>query len=309
MIVVLLILLVLFINAGADTDMDKVQAGDPEVKKIFQEAKRLIYAKEWSKAAEQFMKITDAFPDSDVADDSFYWLSYSLNKLSETGKDPDKTLEIKKEALKSLALLMKRFPGSEWYEEAKLLTMEIAQELAARGLKGYEKYITNGVKEEENADLKAVALATLLEMDKEKAFPSVVKILKSSKDPKLRRNVIFSLAQIKDERVIPLLVEAVNTDPDSEVKKQAVFMLGQMGNPESYKHLLYIYEKATDLELKRQIIFSISQIGGEGSDAVVKDLIHIYQIEKNLELKKQIIFMLGQSQNKEAQAFILKILE
>lgn len=306
LIVVLLILLVLFINSGADTDQDKVEPGDKETKKIFQEAKKAIYAKDWDKAAEQFKKITGAFPDGELADDSLYWLSYSLNKLGENGKGLDKVLETKKEALKSLSLLMTRYPGSEWFDEAKMLTVEIAQELADRGLKGYEKYITNGVKEEEDNDLKAVALAALLEMDKEKAFPSVEKILRSSKDPELRRKLIFALSQVKDDRVIPLLVEAANTDPDSEVKKQAVFMLGQMRTPESYKQLASIYEKVDDVELKKEVIFAISQAGG---DAVVKDLIRIFNVEKNLELKKQIIFLLGQSKSKEAQAFILKILE
>ena len=308
-IVVLLILLVLFINTGADTDRDKTEPGDKEVKKLFQEAKKSIYAKEWAKAAEQFKKISVDFPAGEWVDDSLYWLSYSLNKLGENGKGPGNALETKKAALKNLALLLTRYPGSEWYDEAKLLTMEIAQDLAARGLKDYEKYITNGVKEEENADLKAVALAALLEMNKEKAFPAVEKILRSGKDPGLRRKIIFALAQIKDDRVIPLLVEAANTDPDYEVKRQAVFMLGQLGTPESYKQLVNIYEKAGDTELKKQIIFSIAQVGGDGGDAAVSDLIHIYKVEKNLQLKKQIIFQLAQSQSKEARAFILKILE
>lgn len=306
MIIILLVLLVLFINTVADTDQGKTETSDNKVKKIFQEAKKSIYAKEWPQAVAQFKEITMAFPGGEWGDDSLYWLSYSLNKLGENGKDLDKVLEIKKEALKNLTLLKTRFPDSEWYDEAKLLTMEIAQDLAARGLKDYEKYITNGVKEEEDADLKAVALAALLEMNREKAFPAVEKILRSSKDPELRRNIIFTLAQIKDDRVIPLLVEAANTDPDSEVKKQAVFMLGQLGTPESYKQLVNIYEKAGGMELKKEVIFSISQVG---SDAVVKDLIHIYKVEKSLELKKQVIFWLGQSQSKEARAFILKILE
>ncbi|MDQ1350487.1 MAG: hypothetical protein QG657_789 [Acidobacteriota bacterium] len=310
MIVVLLILLVLFINVTADTDQDKTKPGDKEAKKVFQEAKKSIYAKEWDKAAEQFRKITEDFPDGELADDSLYWLSYSLNKLGENDKGLDKVLEIKKGALKTLSLLLSRYPGSEWFDEAKLLTVEIAQELADRGLKEYEKYITNGVKEEEDADLKAIALAALLQMDKEKAFPSVEKILKSSKDPELRRNLIFALSQVNDDRVIPLLVEAVNTDPDSEVKKQAVFMLGQLGTPESYKQLVNIYEKVGNIELKKQVIFAISQAGdGDSGGAVVNDLIRIYKVEQNLELKKQIIFCLGQWQSKEAQAFILKILE
>jgi tetratricopeptide (TPR) repeat protein len=309
MIVVLLILLVLFINADADTDQDKTEPGDKEAKTIFQEAKKAIYAKEWDKAAEQFRKITAAFPDGELADDSLYWLSYSLNKLGENGKGLDKVLEIKKEALTNLSLLLSRYPGSEWFDEAKMLTVEIAQELADLGLKDYEKYVTNGVKEEEDADLKAVALAALLQMNKEKAFPSVEKILRNSKDPELRRKVIFSLAQIKDQRVIPLLVEAANTDPDVEVRTQAVFMLGQVGTPESYKQLVNIYEKAGSVDLKKKVIFAISQVPGETGQTVVKDLIHMYQIEKDLELKKQIIFWLGQSKSKEAQAFILKILE
>ncbi|HLP62587.1 MAG TPA: HEAT repeat domain-containing protein [Candidatus Deferrimicrobium sp.] len=308
-IVIILVLLVLFINTAADTERGNegnAETDDNSVKKIFLEAKKSIYAKEWPQAVMQFKKITAAFPGGEWGDDSLYWLSYSLNKLGEKSDDLHQVLEIKKEALENLALLKTRYPGSEWLDEAKLLTMEIAQALADRGLKDYEKYITNGVKEEENADLKAVALAALLETDKEKAFPAIEKIIRTGKDPELRRKVIFALAQIKDARVVPLLVEVAKTDPDTETKKQAVFWLGQLGTPESYKQLVNIYEKSGDMELKKHVIFSISQVGG---DAAVKDLIHIFKIEKNLGLKKQVIFWLGQSESKEAQAFILKILE
>jgi len=279
---------------------------EKEAKKMFLEAKRLIYSKEWQKAVRQFKKITENFSESKWADDSLYWLGYTMNKMSQNLQNLDKALKIKEDAVKDLTLLVKQYPSSKWVDDAKVLRIEIAEELVTRGLKNYKKFILDAVKEEMEMEIKGAVLIVLTNMDKDKAFPIIEKIIRNSKNAELREKAIFVLSQIEDPRVVPLLKEVALKDTDIEVKEQAVFWLGQVRSPESLKQLLKIYDSAAGLELKKKVIFSIFQYGGEKA---VKELIRIYKKEKSLELKKQVIFWLGNSKSKEAQEFILKILE
>ena len=279
---------------------------EKEAKKMFLEAKRLIYSKEWQKAVRQFKKITENFSESKWADDSLYWLGYTMNKMSQNLQNLDKALKIKEDAVKDLTLLVKQYPSSKWVDDAKVLRVEIAEKLVTRGLKNYMKFILDAVKEETEMEIKEAVLIVLPNMGKDKAFPIIEKIIRNSKNAELREKAIFVLSQIEDPRVVPLLVEVALKDSDVEVKEQAVFWLGQVRSPESLKQLLKIYDSATGLELKKKVIFSIFQYGGEKA---VKELIRIYKKEKSLELKKQVIFWLGNSKREEAQEFILKILE
>lgn len=304
MILVLLLLVCTLFTAAQEAQT--AAENEKEAKETFALAKKLIYDKEWEKAAAEFEKIVEKFADSTFGDDSFYWRAYSLNKLSRDIKDIEKGLEIKKEALRDLAALIARFPSSKWHDEARLLTVEIAGELAAKGIKGYEKYVLNGVKEDEEADMKALALASLMEVDREKAIATAEKIIRTGKNAKLREKAIFAIAQQGGSRVIAILAEAAEKDTDSEVKKQAVFWLGQMGTQESFQQLVRMYNGTPNFELKKQLLYSIAH---SGRDKAVKELIRIFNIEKNTELKKQIVFWLGSSNNKEAREFILKILE
>lgn len=281
-------------------------ADETQAKEVFSTAKKLIYGKEWEKAAAEFEKIIVKFSNSSLADDSLYWRAYSLNKMSRDIEDTEKGLEIRQEALKDLATLIARYPSGKWYNDARLMTVEIAGELAAKGLKGFEKYLLNGVKENQETEMKALALASLLEVDKEKAYTTAEKIIRTGKNAKLKEKAIFVLAQQGSPRVIAILAEAAEKDADDEVRKQAVFWLGQIGTQESFQRLVRMYDGTPNTELKKQLLFSIAQ---SGRDEAVKELIRIYKKEKNTELKKQAIFWIGSSNSKEAREFILEILE
>ncbi len=308
-ILIIFIACFLLINAsGYLTAQEKATSSEKEIQEMFLGAKKSVYNKEWQKAVEQFKKITENFSKSKWAEESLYWLGYSMNKMTQDLQNLEEIRDIKEEALKNLDTLKQQYPTSQWIDDARRLTVEIAEEMVARGLKEYKKYIIKSIKENADIEMKLVALDALMHMDKEKAFPMVQKIIRNSKIQEMRAKAIFILAQMRDARVIPLLVEVALKDSDSKVKEQAIFWLGQVRSPESRKQLLKIYDSAADadVEMKKKIIFSISQSGGE---TAVKELIDIYKKEKDVELKKQIIFWLGSSKTKEAQKFILKILE
>ena len=277
---------------------------EEKVEDIYKKGKEFVYEKDWSKAVKQFRQIAESFPKSKLRDVSLYWSSYSLNQLSQNLENLDKILESQEEALSQLETLMRQYPYSKWIDEAKLLRVEIAENLVKKGFSKY-KYILDGASKDPDIELKIAALDVLLRMDKEKAFPILEKMIRSNKDPELREKAIFILSQINDPRVVPLLVEVALKDTDKKLREKAIFWLGQIRGAESLDQLVKIYKNIEDVELKEKVIFSIAQYGGEKG---AKYLIELYQKEKSIRLKKRIIFWLGQSRSEEAKKFIEKIL-
>ncbi|NOR14567.1 MAG: hypothetical protein GQ544_02565, partial [Candidatus Aminicenantes bacterium] len=72
-------------------------------------------------------------------------------------------------------------------------------ELGTLGLIGLE-----GCEEDPELELKLVALNALMNVDSEKAFPILVKIIQEGENSKLRRNALFILSQSKDPQVLPI---------------------------------------------------------------------------------------------------------
>jgi outer membrane protein assembly factor BamD (BamD/ComL family) len=287
------------------------QGSEKYVEDIYKEGKQAIYRKDWQKAAEQFRHIVDAFPGDGLAGESLYWLSYALEKSSESLESLDKILACQKEALAHLEKLLKHFPDSRWADDAELLRVEIAGNLVKKGFKEYKKYILNGASRDSNIDMKLVALDALMHMDREKAFPMLEKVIRGSNSTKLREKAIFVLSQIDDPRVAPLLLEVAQKDSEISVREKAIFWLGQLAgeaDPDVMEVLLKIYKSlGTDrdgVKLKEKIVFSIAQMGERG----VRQLIEIYEKEKELSIKKKILFWLGQSGGETALKFIEKIL-
>lgn len=279
--------------------------GEKEVQVIFQNARKKIYKKEWQQAVFEFKKIAAEFSDSKYIDDSLYWLGYSLNKLSKSSGNFEKQLNLQKEALDRLETLRKRFPSSKWADDAKVLIIEIAEDLAGKGLDQYKKYISDSALEEQDRDIKMTAIASLLRTDREKAFPILEKIIRQCQDSQLKEKAIFILSQTRDARVIPLFVDTALKDGDRKIREQAIFWLGQLRNPQSLKELIKLYKAVENKQLKENLIFSIFQ---NGSSEAIKQVIEIYKKERSLKLKKTIIFWMGQSKSKEAEKFIKEIL-
>lgn len=276
---------------------------EEKVEDVYKKAKQFIYKKDWLKALEQLRQVAESFPGSKLREVSLYWSGYSLNQLSQTFENLDKILEAQEEALSQLETLMRQYPYSKWIDDAKLLRVEIADNLVKKGFKQY-KYILNGASKDPDMELKFSALDALLHMDKEKAFPILEKIIRTNKNPELREKAIFILSQYNDPRVVPLLTEVVLKDTNKQTREKAIFWLGQIRRAESLNQLVKIYKNIEDMELKEKVIFSIAQSGENG----IKHLIQLYRKEKSLRLKKRIIFWLGQSRSEEAKKFIEKIL-
>lgn len=291
--------------------------GAPEqpqnVEELYRNAKQSIYSKDWKAAAKTLQQLINNSPDNRFTDDSLYWLAYSMNRLSRDIESLDGVLETQKKALRHLEILISRYPDSKFKDDARALKVEIAEELVRKGFKEYKSYIVNGAASDDNLEIKLLAIESLMNMDPEKAFPILEKIVRTGKSSRLRERAIFVLSQnlnAADGRVQKILTDLALNDKDIKIREKAIFWLGQIHSTKILDQLMDIYyglagSDENILKLKEKVIFSVSQFDPDKS---VKILIKLYQKEKSLRLKKKILFWLGQSKNAEAASFIQKIL-
>ena len=293
---------------------------------LFEKAKKSIYEKDWLNAVKELNKISEEFNKSKYLAQSLYWLGYSLDRYSSTLTNMEKQLEIKEDALKHLDSMIKSYSTSSWADDAKVLRVQIAEELVKNGLPEFRKYINGSLKpledleelegleglenleelgledlhKEENIDpeleLKLVALNALLNMDEEKAFLMLEKIVRKSENAKLRERAVFILGQSKDSRVIPLMAELAEKDPDQKVKECAIFWLGQRKDKESLDTLLKIYDTEIDPRIKEKLLFAFSQ---NKSKKARDKLIDIAKNDKDMKAREKAIFWIGEEKNEE----------
>jgi tetratricopeptide (TPR) repeat protein len=310
MIIVLMAIFYMSASTAAQEKKTTVDENKKSAQTMYDEARRLMYRKNWNAAIKGYTKILEKFPASEYAVRAYYWLAYSLYNSDLSMESPERMLNSHKKAISHLETLMKQYPSSRYFKNAKLLKVEIAENLVNKGFKEFKKYIENGATKDDDIDIKISAIESLIHMDKKKAFPILEKILRSTdNDPRLRRKALFVLSQTNDSRVIPLLKDIALKDKDREIREKAIFWLGQIGGENAQDELLNLYhalgDTKDDQKLKAKLIFSIAQLN---TDESVKQMISIYKKEKSLKVKKKIIFWLGQSGRKEALEFIQGIL-
>ena len=297
-----------------------------KARKAYDKAKKFVYSKEWLRATQELRTVAEEYKKSEYLDDSLYWLSFSLKKLSEEMDNLEQQIELQKEALERLNQFIQEFSESSWLDDAEVLRIEIAEGLVKKGLKSYRKYINEalvlkeGVPIDVEADIhielgetavvidpeveiKLVALNALLNMDDEKAFPILVKVVKENEDPKLREKALFVLSQVEHVEVVPVLVEVATKDHVIEVRDKAIFWLGQ--REDSVDALIKIYQQTTDPKLREKLVFAFSQ--NEKNEKAINMLIDIAKNDKDPKIKEKAIFWLGQNMNEKVLDALLDI--
>ena len=286
-----LLLTLILLLSGAFFAQEKTQE-----KELFEKAKKSIYEKQWQYAITELNKFTEQFRNSELLDDSLYWLGYSLDKMGDSLRDVQEQLHSKQEAVTRLNELIQQYQESSWADDAKMLRIQIAEELVNKGMPTYRKYINGSLQSKGTVDpdeeLKVMALSALINMDEEKAFPMLEKIVRGDSSLKLKKQALFVLSQHEDEKVLPLIMELALNSKDRELRDQAVFWLGQREDDQSVEALLKLYDNAESTQNKDQMLHSFAN--NENPKARAK-LIEIAKKESDLELREKAIFWLGQA--------------
>lgn len=310
-------------------------------KVLFEKAKQSIYDKEWQLAVQELTRLTRDFEKSELFDDSLYWLGYSLDKMGDSLRDVQQQLDSKRDAVEKLNDLILKHQKSSWVDDAKILRIQIAEDLVKRGMPVYRKYINGGLQSEETVDpdeeIKLMALSALINMDEEKALPMLEKIIRGDSSTKLKRQALFVLSQHDNEKALPLITELAVKSKDPEMRQQAIFWLGQRNDDESVETLLKLYndvgsnqekeqmlhafansenrkaraklidiaKKESDLKLREQAIFWLGQAGDEGEYTGL--LIDLYKTEKDPKLKEMIVMSLARNGGPQARDLLIDI--
>jgi len=163
---------------------------------LHKEGKKAIYEKDWERAIQLFQQIDTQFPGSTLRVEALYWLAYSLEKQ---GKEL--------EALNLLNRLIKTYKNNEWVDDAKILRVRISAGLITQGAPQYRQYIMEAVQTENNEqiDLKMVALDALIRLDRQKALFILEKLYIKSKNPGIKENIIFILRRVGENKMISRL--------------------------------------------------------------------------------------------------------
>ena len=136
----------------------------------YDEGQKALREQDWMAAAEHF---EDAF-DSEQADAAMYWRAHALYKAGHRG-----------DAHRQIRMLERRYPDSDWVREAQALQIE-------HGGSSQDAIVED--------ELRLFALHQLMEKDRERALPLVMKMLEETESEKVRRDALFILGRVNDPR-------------------------------------------------------------------------------------------------------------
>jgi HEAT repeat protein len=230
----------------------------------YERAMRYVDRAEWSRALEQFRALSTVnFPRADAA---FYWQAYSLDKLNRQA-----------EALTTVAEMLKNYPMSRWLNEARAL------ELAMRQRAGQPV----SPDQQNDDDLKLLAIQGLQQMDPAQGVPLLEKILQGTQSPRLKERALFVLAQSNSSRAQQVLADVAKGNSNPDLQRKAIQYLGVHGSAANRQILADIYGSSSDVDIKRQILRSFGIAGDR------QRVLAAATSEKSPELRSEAVRSLG----------------
>ena len=236
--------------------------------RAYERGQRALDGRRWDEALESFAQVASG--GGPRGDGALYWKAYALGKLGR-----------RDEGVAAIAELRKSYASSRWLDDAKALELELKQ---AGGQKPSPE-------QENDEELKLMALNGLVQSDPERALPLLENLLKTSNSPKLKERALFVLAQSSSPRGKQLLEQVARGgagNPDLQLK--AISYVSATSKRTDNRQLLWeIYTSSNDVPVKRAILNGLM---------VAHDKDHLLQIaktEKDPKLRLDAISMLGAS--------------
>ncbi len=190
-----------------------LQTGESEAAELYQQGREALDGGDWGRAIGAFEQAMEA--DEARADAALYWIAYARNKRGEGV-----------EALETLRELRESYPDSRWSRDANALAMEI------RGASG-----GGGSEQEDDLELKLIALNSLMQADEEHAVPLLEEFLKGNHPTKRKERALFVLAQSGSTRAFEIVALVARNDADPELQAKAIQYLGIHGGSQSLQLL------------------------------------------------------------------------
>lgn len=222
----------------------------------FLKAKDYVFKRYWRKAKEQLEFFLKKYPSSQLRAEVLYWLAQSLNRMSRDEVYKENVIALKEEAFQKLELLIGQYPDSVWIDDAKVLRVEIAGELALIGKTEYKSIIEDIYKtgKKTETDLKLTALSSLIALEPEASIPLLRGILIKEKDLRVRKNIVLLVGKKFNLGGLALLEDVSKNDPEREVREEASYWLEQIKNraiPVNLNYYLFTAQLTDPAVLRR----------------------------------------------------------
>jgi HEAT repeat protein len=294
-----------------------VDTQNPAAAQLFREGRDLIGEESWKKAESKFRTFVNLYPKDRNVDAALYWLAFALSKQ---GKNQEADNELKR--------LLAEFPRSDWADDATALRAQM----------NVDPRVVDQALNEDDVEVKIVALQSLFESSPERglayvaemmkpgakasprlkeagielvrryggkqAVPLLLDIIRNQSDAKLRSTAVQTLGRTGDESVLPLLKDLATNSADEEVGKSAIFAISRFKGAQARAILSELARSGKSVEVRKDAIFWLS---GEASDATVDELMKIYGADRDAEIKKQIVFALKRIGSPQAMARLYEI--
>jgi HEAT repeat protein len=288
--------------------------------KLLREGRDLLEGERWDQAAATFARLLEEYPRDANAAAALYWLAFTSKmqrKYSEAGQQ--------------LERLINQFPQSSWVEDARLMQLELANQL------GNQRVLEDAMQGSDSTR-RLVALQSLLQTDPESALAHASGLLKqeSESSTAFKESIVSLLGRSGGRQATDFLIEVARAQGDAKLRRAAVLALGQPGNEGALNFLGELLAPGEDGELKEAAVFAVSRIEGERaralllqaartsnsagvrasavnalsrfkSDLVIDDLTEIYKAESDAEVRKNIIHALSRVNSPRAQARLLEL--
>jgi len=308
--------------AAVDQDIVKLNRfvqsnkGGGAAMETFKQGRDLIEAQNWEKAAEKFNEFIKGYPKEKDLDAALYWYAYALQKQ---GNKEDAAIPLKR--------LIQRFPGSSWRREAEALLVVM----------GYQNVVTD-IKNNDDCDIKILALQSLFQADEDRAIALVTDSLKSGSTacPGFKSAAVSLLGSHGGARAIPMLLDIARTSPDLKLRLTAIKRLGEQHNDQVTDELIRLYDADQTKELRAQVLRAlfesrtpkatakIVEIARSGNDLSLRqyairyisevrdpssldELIRLYDTDKTMEIRVQVLRSLSDREDPRARAKILEV--
>lgn len=248
----------------AREERDRAREKADSYEELYDQAMEAIDEEDWSDALPPLNKLMSMNVQMDAA---LYWMSYAQGKMDRTAA-----------ALASLARLQKEYPNSRWAKEGKALELEV------RGRSGQ----VPRPDQEDDLDLKLMAVSALAQTDPQEAMPVLSRILASPSSPRrVRERALFVLAQIGSEPAGNAIAEVAKGNSSPELQRKAIQYLGVFGGAGNRKVLSDIYATNTDNAIRKQILNAFMVSGDKAR------VLNAARTEKDPGLRADAVKLLG----------------
>ena len=248
----------------------------------------------WSDAVAGFEQIANA--KGKRSDAALYWKAYALAKLGKPDLADATCLQ-----------LHVQYQASHWNRDCAVL------ELAGSNSRGVPTPVIvysqsqpearDSTSKDPNAELKMLALNSLLHRDPAQATPLLRNILTGDQPDSLKKHALFVLAQSRSPEGDALMHDLVLGKMGPDLQHQAIQACGIYEGHRSAGTLTELYRTSPDSKIKRAVISALFVSGDD------QHLVDLARAEKDLELKRAIVSQLALMNGKAGSDYMLELLK